>query len=123
MDEKEKEEKGFESFIEECWALHKDTYPEKDIDPDEFRQQGLLKWNVATSDKKIRFFDEDSNEKDCSEFVSENEVVNLSNCFVNFSRQMRPSVSLPGETVSKIMSDLFPQEIIIDSVFDRAFKS
>ena len=61
----EKEEKGFESFIEECWALHKDTYPEKDIDPDEFRQQGLLKWNVATSDKKIRFFDEDSNEKDC----------------------------------------------------------
>ena len=108
-----KEEKAFESYIDECWALHKDTYPERDIDPYEFRQQGLLKWNGASHAHKIRFFDDGSRPPRCSR--SEKDVVNLSitvdpqenlsDCFVNFSRQMRSSVSVPGDTVSKtIMS-------------------
>ena len=108
-----KEEKAFESYIDECWALHKDTYPERDIDPYEFRQQGLLKWNGASHAHKIRFFDEGSRPPRCSR--SKKDVVNLSitvdpqenlsDCFVNFSRQMRSSVSVPGDTVSKtIMS-------------------
>ena len=91
----QKEQKGFFQYFEECWSLHKDLYPEKEIDPEEFRQQGLLKWNAASDAKKARFFEEDDDNKETALV----ERVNLSDCFINFSRQMKESVSAPGDSV------------------------
>ena len=108
-----KEEKDFFKYFEECWKLENDPYPSAEIDPEEFRRQGLLKRNATSDEKKIRFFQEDEDNDDEKEFKAdivrprEAETENFSDYFVNFSRQMKESVSAPGDSVNTICHLLF----------------